>query len=70
MSENYEAESFDSASSQATHHMKLMIDLHQVRNMQVAANLFASFQLELTETQSFSTSPPTPVNQGNHDTKL
>ena len=74
MSDNYENESFEKSSNKsdanAAHSLKLSIDLLSVRNLQAAANLVASYQLQLNELHSFQSSPPTPVNQGGADTQL
>ena len=74
MSDNYEDASFENDSnkskSNGVHHLKLSIDLMSVRNMAVAASVFVSYSLELTDTQTFQSQPPTPVSTGNQDTKL
>ena len=53
MSDNYEGDSFenDSNKSQANamHSLKLSIDMMSVRNMTMPANVFASYQLMLTD---------------------
>lgn len=67
MSDNYEDASFenDSNKSSQMHNLKLSIDLMSVRNMAVAANVFVSYQLELTDSQNFQSQPPTAVPAGN-----
>jgi len=46
-----------------SHQLKLSIDLLSVRNMQMAANLFAVYSLKLKEVHQYQSNPPTPVGQ-------
>lgn len=80
MSDNY-SESFEQASGknsergpiskEQTHGLKLSIDLLSVKNLQVAANIVLSYQLNLRDTHSFQSQPATPVGQNQQsDTEL
>jgi len=71
MADNYEADSFDRVSDSSNgrqndasqpHNLKLSVDLNSVRNMTVAANVFLTYQLHLTEVHTFQSSPPTAVS--------
>jgi hypothetical protein len=57
MSDHYEDASFENESqkslSNQPHNLKLSIDLMSVRNMAIAANVFVSYQLQLTDLQTF-----------------
>ena len=56
MSDNY-SESFENASNKsdqnATHSLKLSIDLMSVRNMVTSANIFATYQIQLDQKHNF-----------------
>lgn len=69
----YEDASFenDSNKSKASMHcLKLSIDLLSVKNVANAANVFAQYQLDLTDKHSFMSQPPTPVQTGAQETRL
>ena len=63
---DYENDSFENRSNrsagEASHALKLSVDLMSVRNMSVAANVFATYQIQLDTKHTFASKPPTPVS--------
>jgi centrosomal protein CEP120 len=60
----YSQESFESNNKSGgpeVHKLKLSIDLLSVRNFSTAANVFVTYELQLKETHSFQSSPPTAI---------
>jgi len=67
----YEGDSFENHSNKSdlAHSLKLSIDVMAIRGLATAANVFVSYQIQLTDMHSFTSSPPTHVS-GSQETKL